>query len=283
MEKVKDFIRWISPTFFVLTIGIFVFIYAWWFRLSPIFSEFGLVLLVIYCLIIVGLWVCRHRPRLEPFLIAMAILSLSVNIFFVNADLPQLEDSEEYGGTTYYLTENPPIFDCCWYHQLTKWQGYSRYYSSLISYSPMSMKLIYDTKNKVVSIAEFSWDDVWQLVYTDSKPPRSYDVQAQIRNYYYYTSLKCATYRTDNPDVCNTYEYGLYQCTLDNTSCESLPFRYIGNYSNATNILLNETTGEINLFFHFGEYPGPGQSTLIYTYGDHPHCYVSGCSLTPNK
>jgi hypothetical protein len=59
-----------------------------------------------------------------------------------------------------------------------------------------------------------------------------------------------------------------------------MPFQYIGN-AFYIEMKPNELTNEINIYFDIGTYPGT--TTLIYTYGPHPRCYVNGCTITSEQ
>ena len=41
----------------------------------------------------------------------------------------------------------------------------------------------------------------------------------------------------------------------------------------------NETTNEIDLYVGYWDDEHTPPELLIYSYGDHPHCYVEGCEI----
>ncbi len=288
MNKIDDVLARVRTVFLVLSIVALTVVYAWWFRLIPLVRHtgadgsgtllFGLNLLIAY-FASVGVWALfRKRARPQAFLLVAVAVLLIVNIRFAFVYFPQLEASGEYGRTTYYLTSNAPFLDCCPYHEFTKWESGFKYDTRFMSYWGGYLKLVYDPKQNLVSVAQ-RWPPYDRLTYADTEPPRHYDTQMPVGDHLYYTSLDCAAGPKDRPYICDIWSYGLYECGLDNLSCVALPFRYLGDYSFDTSMALNEATGELDLYFDIGDYPG--HHTLIYSYGEHPRCYVDGCSLTP--
>ena len=90
-----------------------------------------------------------------------------------------------------------------------------------------------------------------KLEYTDGKQPRRYIGNAQVGNHNYYVSEVCIK-EADQYHNCAIDESNLYQCDLDNTSCEHLPFKYDGETIFDTNTVLNTATNEIDLYFDIG-------------------------------
>ncbi|MEW5940022.1 MAG: hypothetical protein AB1750_10195, partial [Chloroflexota bacterium] len=136
------------------------------------------------------------------------------------------------------------------------------------------VKLVYDEKMKLVSVVEKSWDDSESLLYTDSLPPRTFWEDLEFEGKRYYLAYVC------NPNPENKYDciatYTLYQCELDNTSCVPLPFQYTEQDHQVEEIVMerDNTTNNVKVSFYWD-----GITTLIFSYGDHPRCYVEGCEI----
>ena len=90
-------------------------------------------------------------------------------------------------------------------------------------------------------------------------------------NYIYQISTE---YEFDNcgPAACEIYTYTLYKCKLDYTACNPLPIYYTTDFEYFTYLEANEISNEINLFDSYDD-------TLIFTWGEHPRCYVEGCEI----
>lgn len=81
------------------------------------------------------------------------------------------------------------------------------------------------------------------------------------------------------PLNCDKVDYVLYECSLDFTGCRSLSIKYTSYYDDYFLELGElEQTGEIALF-DASKQP----SSLIFTYGEHPRCYVEGCETLENR
>jgi hypothetical protein len=283
MNKVTDFLRWVSSNFFYITIAVLISLYVWWFRLNPIVSGpgeqaaapliFGLILLLIY-IFSVGMLKLLHRHlfiRAVFFLIAIFFLATNVVLTFFY--FPRLQASARFGNTTYYITSNLPFLECCGYHQFTKWEGMSHYESNFYRYNMPQVKFIYDKKTDEVSLVDVS-EGFEKLYETFGKSHRSYEGYAKLGNRLYYSSAKC---NRNEEGVCETWTYILYQCELDNTSCIVLPIEYTTGMDGWVNLQTNLSRNEIE--FYFEKYFSADDGTLIYTYGQSPRCFADGCSL----
>ena len=293
MNKVADFLKWVSTNFFYITIAALILLYIRWFRLNPIVSGpgeeaappliFGLILLVIYIFSVGMLKLLkRHRFRRALFLV-IAIFFLAANAVLIYFYLPRLQASGRFGNATYYITSNLPFLECCGYHQFTKWEGMFHYESNFYRYNMPQVKFIYDKKTDEVSIVDVS-DDFERLYETFGESHRTYEGYAKLENQLYYSSAKyyrnkegvCETW-TYILHHCETWTYTLFQCELDNTSCIVLPVEYTTGEDGCVNLQANRSTKEIDFYFE-SCYSDDG--TLIYTYGQSPRCYVDGCSIT---
>ena len=281
MNKVANFIRWVLYNFFYLTFAILVFLYIWWFRLNPIVSGpgeqaappliFGLILLSTYGFIIGMLKLSQNHLFIKALFLLMAIFFLAVNAVLVLFYLPRLQASAHFGKTTYYITSNLPFLECCGYHQFTEWQGFLRYESSFFGYNVPQLKFIYDEKMNEVSLVDVS-EGSEQLYMTLGEHSLSYAGYAQLDTHLYYISTVC---NLDEERLCGTWTYILYQCELDNTLCTRLPIEYTGD-DRSVNLKTNGVTEEIE--FYLESYFSDARE-LIFTYGEHPRCFVEGCSI----
>ncbi len=288
MSRFALLLKWLRSNFVYLTLLFLAAVYLWWFYLTPfVFAEgedatkallLGLVLFFIYALLVL-----THKRLSKSRLGFKAISSmlmaffLALNFFYAVVFKPAIEASGLYDGTAYYLTTNWGFLDFGQAHyQLTKWYGFAHYESMWFGNIGMPLRLLYDPKKHVVSIAQ-QWGDSQLLIYADTQPVRHYDTLMQLENHNYYTCMYCGGNMVGY-DL-GIYDYTLYRCDLDNTSCEQLPFHYRGDYAFDASLVPNRATGQIDLYFNIGEYPGV--KTLIYSYGVHPSCHVGGCSVTP--
>ena len=70
------------------------------------------------------------------------------------------------------------------------------------------------------------------------------------------------------------YEFHLYKCNLDFTTCEPMPFIYIQISPDGPEpayVYPDEETGQLNVWDY--------QDNLIFSYKDSPECFVEGCSI----
>jgi hypothetical protein len=283
MNKVAKAVRLASSNFFNLTIAVFIILYIWWFRLNPIVFGpgaqaadpliFGLILLLIYGFIIAMLRLSQNHLFIKAPLFVIAIFFLAVNTILLYFYIPRLDTSAQFGKDTYYITSNLPFLECCGYFQFTKWDGIFHYESNFYRYNMPEVKFIYDQKTDEVSLVDVS-DGFERLYETFGKSHRSYEGYARLENHLYYSSARCN--RNEAGD-CETWTYILYQCELDNTSCNVLPIEYTTGRDGSVNLQANEMTEEID--FYFETFFSADDGALIYTYGQSPRCFVDGCFI----
>lgn len=281
MSKVTSFLRWVFSDFFYPTVAAFICLYIWWFRLNPVVSGpgeqaappliFGFILLLIYVFSIAILKLLHRYRFIKALFFAIAIFFLVINAVFAFFYLPRLRASAHIGKTTYYITSNTPFLECCGYHQFTEWQGLFRYDSSFFGYRVPELRFIYDQRMNEVNLVDVSGDSE-QLYMSIGKHRRFYEGYAKLGNHLYYISSKC---NRNDKKYCETFTYVLYQCELDHTLCGRLPIEYTGD-DDYVNLKANETTGDIE--FYLESYFSDAKE-LIFTYGEHSHCFVEGCSI----
>jgi hypothetical protein len=83
MNKVTDFLRWVSSNFFYITIAVLIFLYMGWFRLNPIVSGpgeqaaapliFGLILLLIYIFSVGMLKLLQRHIFIKALFVVIAV------------------------------------------------------------------------------------------------------------------------------------------------------------------------------------------------------------------
>lgn len=164
------------------------------------------------------------------------------------------KDSDFHGYETFYK---------CYKWGLTCENLYS-------DYSSMGWKIIIDEQNKEVSLFE---EGTSSLVYTDGKNPRAYNGTGGILyDHLYYLSEQCNNLNNDKGYYkCESYTYIPYNCNMRSVLCESIPIQYKEDNYDYYYWVEDELKNEISLYNE--------NDALIFTYGEHPRCYVDGCEI----
>jgi hypothetical protein len=232
---------------------------------------FGILLLLTYAFTIGMLKILKNHPNINAIFFVMAILSLSVNTLFASMYFPYMVASAQYGENTYYLTSNNPFLECCGYYQITKWQGRVHYESFFYGYN---LRRRYSSaKMKEVGLMENFTENsrkVYITIGQECQYYRRYDPElgTQLGKHLYYYDYSECTVRTEN--IFEISNFFIYECELDKTLCTKL-MRYTTEYDEGVvDLEVNKLTNEVD--FYLG-------TKLIYTYGQHPHCLVDGCSI----
>jgi len=142
------------------------------------------------------------------------------------------------------------------------------------SYSAVGWEIIVDEQNNEVSLLGYRG-----LVFTDGENPRSYSPPAaEFKNHIYQFSDECNNFNNNKGYYsCDSYTYQLYECDTNYKSCGSLPVQYtVRDFDALLVIEENEETSEINVYDDWDDNPN---RKLIFTYGEHPRCYVEGCEI----
>jgi hypothetical protein len=189
---------------------------------------------------------------------------------------PTVLDKVQISNTTYYLTSVinvdghyfRDLYKCTNNHfACEKTPFYSEGDTSVTHWRLMIDKT---TDPNEINVIRVSSDGDEVLKYTYGAQPRYYDYSpAQLNDHLYYLSY---------PEDFTYYKptiFTLYECKLDNTSCEKLPIQYTG-IGRSKETIVDETTGEINVFIDDDQW---GQDTLVFTWGEKPRCYVEGCEI----
>jgi len=224
MHKIISAIRWVGNNFFVVTLGILIFIYLWGFQIAPfvfVFSDtafvFGIILLAIYGAIVMFLKFTKNQTCSRIFLTFVTIFFFCLIVPYVYYFKPSLTSSAKCNGTTYYLTIHPnsPI-TVDWYHyRLTKWDGLFKYDSTLFGLAASySYEMTCDEKENQVRI----FDSLNSLYYTDGTESRYYD------SGYHQVSINDKTYELASYDVDGIRRYIVVECADETAdSCQLNP------------------------------------------------------------
>lgn len=287
MKKIRSLASWVIKDFFYITVAIFVVIYSRWFQLTPLMLNgyndsdealaFGFILLIIY--IILGIFLKNYwrYAILRGILFVPTFLFLLASVIHIISYFPSLENDIKCNGVRYYITWSHPFSDYQWTNDtLAVWKSNFSYETSFFGYSGGPYRIVCDEEKGDTNIIR-TMNGV--LVETFGKEDRSYDsyAKATLQNRQYFLATQCNNW---SPSICETVTYTLYECNLEYKSCNALPVQYTVNFDvyNSTNVFLeaDETTNDINLYDGYESNPG---RTLIFTYGENPHCYVEGCKI----
>lgn len=235
---------------------------------------------IIFIVIVIGylLIIKSQHSALSKFI----VFFLSIPIFslgsFILINSPMLLDKKQFDGYIYYLNLEPQLFDPPFVH-LYKCKNYIfNCEETSISFFAYSTRVIdyslgIDTiGNEINVIAEHDNGDTF-LIYAYGDQPRYYESPERVGNKLYYL----ASYKNSEIVIPYQYTFMLYQCNLDNTGCKRIPFQYILKERGNLRLDINNKALEISVLEH---HAGENNDILIYTYGEHPRCYVEGCQIT---
>lgn len=281
MEKVKNGLGWVIRSFFIICIPVFLVIYVRWFQLTPLGGSYqslgaagvtgGLIFLFLFSGSVVFL--VRHRKRAFLF---SAVLFFVLNIYIIT-NFPVLLDSAKLNGVTYYLTytdSGDPSFITT---ELTIWKGWFKH--EMLQSSKYAGVFNYDYDLGLVGVVA-DFEDYEILLYSlrDGELLRSYHQRTEYDNHLFYISRECINPTGDKWNPCEKWKNTIYQCSMENISCVSLPFQYTSP-ERIVHLELNEISGEINFLIN-GDTSGPiDEFILVYSYGPNPRCYVEGCEI----
>jgi hypothetical protein len=132
-------------------------------------------------------------------------------------------------------------------------------------------KLIIDKEKNEISIIDSHYEVGMSFTYGEN--PRRYErYPVQLGEHSYHLSVKYG-YESCQTTDCDTDNniYTMYECNFDYTSCDQLPVQYEMTSGLWVNMILNEATGEIEIY--------DDNDRLIFTYREYPVCYVDGCVI----
>lgn len=246
--------------FLMLIFGLYLY--------RPVFlSLLGIVALVV---LTYKNLVSQNKQQAIFFLTTFPIFALAVFNFVVYS--PTIWVTTSFGEYKYYVVEE--IYD--YPHSDTdfikcKKLSFQCDYLNGIRFA--RPEIIVDEQNNEVSII-----DARGLIYTDGLNPRKYTGHegGQLGSNLYYLSQTCNNFNYNGHNECESYTFVPYECKLDNTSCNPLPIEIESDYESYYYWETDEIKREINLLYSDDE-------ILIFTYGDHPQCYVEGCKISEEK
>lgn len=275
-------INWSTRNFFFIAIGIFMIIYLRWFQLTPLefgyYNDpngayiFGLKLLGIYFSFLMLTRIVKNHRLLKNLFSIVTFLFLGINIIHVFFFLPRITTTTKCNGKLYFITDNSGTLGYFKsYDQLTIWKGL-QYESHFFGYSQGPYEIICDEAQGNANIIR-TINGV--LTYSHGESSQSfYDYAgAEFENHQYFLAFTCNNW---HDYTCPSETYTLYECNLDYKSCASLHISYTSDNVDYLVLEANQETGEINLYDDYEDNP---DRTLIFTYSEHPRCYVEGCEI----
>jgi len=218
----------------------------------------------------------NRKTSLVLFFTLLPILAAS--ILYPILFYPVILDEAQLGSYKYYISSTIDWDDHSFqtFYKCKKWSFSCEHLTG--SYSAVGWEIIVDEKNNEVSLLGYIG-----LLYTDGENPRSYDQPAsEFKDHIYQFSDECNDFNKNKGYYsCGSYTYLLYECDMNYKSCVSLPVQYtVQDYGILLVIEGNEETDEISAYNDWDDNPN---RALIFTYGEHPRCYVEGCEILEEK
>jgi hypothetical protein len=283
MEKIKFAFKWMLRDFFTASVLIFAAVYFVWTWLAP-YDNFSRQIFWILLLYVAsaGLYaISKPRVWLKIIFRIPTVFFWLVNIWFIINFFPSFRDIAIHDGTIYilaraehrFIPELDPVYDESLY--LTKWKwGVIPERHELEPWK--NERFNYDKQMKIMGIVQQG-----RLIYLDSNPPLKFRTGEQYGDHLYYPFSECINWAQPYISTCNVSRHTIYQCDLDNTSCMPLPMQYIG-IEYYGELKVNEATGDLD--YKVQHHPGtePMVNILVYSYSNHPRCYVEGCEILPS-
>lgn len=207
--------------------------------------------------------------RILLFIVTLPILS--INVAYPISYFPDVTDQKDWGNDRYYLVWEIEGMDANSNFMLYKCQKSSIKCEELYrTYSEMWVDtILVDKEKKEVSVIDGNFNK--GLAFTYGENPRRYDAfPVQLGDHIYQPTVGNDDEHCETTD-CDFDVHNIYECNLDYTSCDRIPMQYSASWDVWIHLQVNETTNEINLY--------DDDDTLIYTYGEHPVCYVDDCVI----
>jgi hypothetical protein len=191
-----------------------------------------------------------------------------LNVLFFSIYYPTIETTAFFQGGRYHIAYgmNDDVHSFQTFYKCN-WFGF--YCKSLYSSNGYrDAKFIIDEPYNEISLFENHG-----LRYTHGPQPRYYEgFPVESGGNIYELGWYC--HQVSALD-CEQVDYVLYQCDSDYTGCKPLPIRYTSYFDDYyLDLGKNEETDEILLFDNSND-----TLDLIFTYGEHPRCYVEGCEI----
>lgn len=262
---------------FLATIFLAV-LYFFWYWISPISDayETGRFLFNV-CLSIAALRIIV-RGKLSFLVGAFWLLCFAVSILYYANFMSRILDEVKHGGIHYYLTYSQEPFDGWDDYHITARKGLFDYDSHGLGWVSWNdnLELKYDTTINKMTVVETSHRVGKEIIFSiEEENPLFYEAFTELDNHAYYLFSSCKQIHVD----CQNSIYFLYQCNLDNTYCERLPFMYDGELGGYPAYLISrENISEIDLYIGlYFDVEKETNGVLIYTYGSQPTCHVEDC------
>lgn len=265
----------------VFLVIILVGIYLYWLITVPMeFSNedeifgnftFGLIILSIYILLTIGVIALYKFQTLRLWVSLSLLFPLAVNIAYLTTFYPGKLEVAEIRTDKYYAFESYDwdIHSLFSFYKCKKWSfECHRLYGS---YGITAPKLVVDkAKNEVNLINSFQ---LLALVADGENPeyftgfPERMGDKLYTLSYDSIEAIGCDGYS------CRKFIYTLYTCNMDFTDCHPLPLQYTETQDIDPYWVADENNREISL------YDEEDNGDIIFTYGEHPRCYVDGCKI----
>jgi len=207
--------------------------------------------------------------RILVFITTLPVLGLNI-LYYVNY-FPTVVDKAEFKNFKYYIVslynmDYHPYFS---FYKCEKWSLHCKnLYGSYIW--ERTLHIFIDKANNEVSIMQ--GEPLSRFIYTDSQNSRWYEgYSEQLKNHIYQIAVNSISEPCESQS-CDIYTYTLYECKTDYTFCNPTSMRYTISDEIFMYLEVNKATNEINLYESYDD-------TLIFTYGEHPRCYVEGCEI----
>lgn len=195
-----------------------------------------------------------------------------LNVLFFSIYYPTIENTVFFQGGRYHIVYgmNDDVHSFQTFYKCN-WFGF--YCKSLYSSNGYrDAKFIIDEPHNEISLFEN-----YGLRYTHGLQPRYYEgfpVESGGKIY----ELGWYCHQVSASD-CEQVDYVLYQCELDYTGCEPLPVKYTSYFDDYhLDLGKNENIEEVLLLDNASDPPD-----LIFTWGEHPRCYVEGCEFVEKE
>jgi hypothetical protein len=195
-----------------------------------------------------------------------------LNVLFFSIYYPTIKDTVFFQGDRYHIIDE--MYDDVHSHQAfyrCNWFGF--YCKSLYSsHGYRDAKFIIDNPHNEISLFEN-----YGLRYTYGLQSRYYEgFPVESGDQIYELGWYCDEVSASAGEQ---VDYVLYQCNLDYTGCKPLPIKYISYYDDYyLDLGKSENAEEIRLFDNSNDPPD-----LIFTWGEHPRCYVEDCEILEKK
>ncbi len=279
-------LKYTTLKLFYYSIMVFLIAFIFWQILTPaqdLYDNFslGLILFFLFCLFTFLAWKTQSHSIFGSLFFWPASLFWLILFMFMLNSYPSIEDITYQNKTVYILTYNKDFWQPQYYgFQVTRWAWGTLPETSWLSERNGDMQFVYDAERKTMLVVS----TYHRLAYMDDRVSRQTTegyTWTEFENQLYFVSINC-NWKEDSRS-CDPYTYSIAKCDLDLTTCENLPFQYKDRYADPY-LEVNKENKELNFILEFADPPyGLGERTLsdvkIYTYGDHPRCYVEGCKI----